>query len=448
MARSGIAAAMLAESFDGKPFVSDAKDTSQLKMETSRLQNSGIPFETGGHTDKLLLCDYLVVSPGVPLSIDIIKKAQLKGIPIFSEIEFAYWACKSKIIAVTGSNGKTTTITLIGEIFSLAGYDTFVGGNIGRPFSEFVTSMKENSYAILEISNFQLDTIANFRPNTAVILNLTPDHLDRYDSFDEYKKAKYRLAENQLEHDTLFLNLDDAQIDMRRIFGKGHIKYFTVSQSASAAAFVRDAALYIRKDDKEIKIINSSDILIPGPHNLQNAAAAAGVAAEHNINPEIIARVLSTFPGVEHRMENSGKVAGINFINDSKATNVDSVCYALRSVAASVYLIAGGRDKGSDFNPIINYGKDKIKGIIAIGEAREKIFDTLGQAFPIQFADSLEDAVKLAFDLATPGDTVILSPGCASFDMFENYENRGRVFKDAVRMLKESKNGNEALAQK
>jgi UDP-N-acetylmuramoylalanine--D-glutamate ligase len=204
----------------------------------------------------------------------------------------------------------------------------------------------------------------------------------------------------------------------------------------------------MKRNNEAVKIIDVSDILIPGPHNLQNAAAAAAVASLYDVNADVINKVLKTFPGVEHRMENSGKVAGINFINDSKATNIDSVCYALRSIDTPIYLIAGGRDKGSDFTNIYSYGKNKIKSVIAIGEAKEKIFNTLGQKIPVQFADSLDDSVKLAFELAVPGDTILLSPGCASFDMFENFEKRGRVFKDAVRMLKESKNGNEAVTQK
>lgn len=448
MARSGLAAATLADNFGGYPFVSDSKDASLLKTETSRLEKSGISYETGGHTEKLLACDYLVVSPGVPLTIDIIKDAKDKGIPVFSEIEFAYWACKNKIIAITGSNGKTTTTTLIGEIFSTAGFETFVGGNIGRPFSEFVTAIPEKGIAILEISNFQLDTIANFKPDTAVILNLTPDHLDRYNSFEDYKKAKYRIAENQSENDSLILNLDDSQIETKNIFGRGEIKYFTAGDSDKASTFIKNDAIWMRKNNEDIKVVNCSDIIIPGPHNLQNAVAATAVANLYDIQAEIIGKVLKSFPGVEHRMENSGKIAGISFVNDSKATNIDSVCYALRSIDTSIFLIAGGRDKGADFTEIIKYGSGKIKGVIAIGEAKDKIFKTLGDDFQVQLTDSLESAVNIAFDLAVPGDTILLSPGCASFDMFVNFEKRGRVFKDAVRMLKESKNGNEAIAQK
>ncbi len=448
LARSGLAVAMLAESFGGRPFVSDSKAAALLGPQVERLKASDIPFETGGHSDKLLECDYLIVSPGVPPTIDILKRARAKGVPVFSEIEFAYWACKGKIIAITGSNGKTTTTTLIGEIFSSAGFDTFVGGNIGLPFSEIVMKIPSNGIAVIEVSNFQLETIEDFAPDTALILNLTPDHLDRHGTFENYKKAKYRITENQTADQALILNLEDAEIRKDKVQTDAAVHYFTTQDSGSATAFVRDGYLYGRRDGQEVKIMKVSEVLIPGPHNLQNAAAAVCAAMQYDVDADVIARVLRAFPGVEHRMENAGKVAGINFINDSKATNVDSVCYALRSVKGSLYLIAGGRDKGADFAPLIGLGKGKIKGIIAIGEAKDKVFNQLGQAFPVQFADTLNDAVKAAFEMAFPGETVLLSPGCASYDQFENYEHRGRVFKAAVADLKNGKNENETLTKK
>lgn len=447
MARSGIAAALLADSFAGHPFVSDNRDQSHLTSEVTRLQQANIPFETGGHSDKLLKCDYLVTSPGVPLTADIIKKANKRGIPVFSEIEFASWACKGKVIAITGSNGKTTTTTLMGEIFASAGLKTFVGGNIGLPFSEIAGQVPKDGYAIIEVSNFQLETIADFKPDTAMILNLTPDHLDRHGTFENYKKAKYRITENQTIKNCLVLNLDDPEIDLVTMKSKAELKYFTLKDDTAADAYVRENQMIVRNFG-EHQVIDIDKIMIPGPHNLQNALAAAVVATHYGIKPEVIATVLQKFPGVEHRIEQVTKVAGINFVNDSKATNVDSVCFAVRSVEKGIYLIAGGRDKGGDFTRIAEYGKGKIKGIIAIGEAKQIIFDHLGQSFPVQFSDSLENAVNTAFEMAIPGDTVLLSPGCASFDMFDNFEQRGRVFKEAVQQLKKSKNGNESLAQK
>ncbi len=447
LARSGLAAAVLADSFGGKPFVSDSKDAALLGQSIERLKATGIPYETGGHTDTLLECDYLVVSPGVPPTIDILKRARAKGIPVFSEIEFAYWACKGKIIAITGSNGKTTTTTLIGEIFTAAGFDTFVGGNIGLPFSDIVQKIPENGIAVIEVSNFQLETIEDFAPDTALILNLTPDHLDRHGTFENYKKAKYRITENQTSEQALILNLEDPEIRKDNVKTDATVHYFTTGESESATAYVRNGVLYGRRNGKELKILPVGEILIPGPHNLQNASAAVCAAMQYEVDPQVIARVLKAFPGVEHRMEYVGQVAGINFVNDSKATNVDSVCYALRSVKSALYLIAGGRDKGADFAPLIELGKGKIKGILAIGEAKEKVFNQLGHAFPVQFADTLSDAVKTAFEMAFPGETVLLSPGCASFDQFENYEHRGKVFKAAVADLKNGKNESETITK-
>jgi UDP-N-acetylmuramoylalanine--D-glutamate ligase len=447
IARSGLAAAALADSYGGKPFVSDSKDAALLGPSLERLKASGIPFETGGHTERLLENDYLVVSPGVPPTIDILNKARAKGIPVFSEIEFAYWACKGKIIAITGSNGKTTTTTLIGEIFTAAGFDTFIGGNIGLPFSDIVQKIPENGIAVIEVSNFQLETIEDFAPDTALILNLTPDHLDRHGTFENYKKAKYRITENQATEQSLILNLEDPEIRKDNVQTDATIHYFTTQDSETATSFVRDGVLIGRHGDAEHAILPTTEILIPGPHNLQNASAAVCAAMQYDVAPEIIAGVLKKFPGVEHRMEKVGRVAGINFINDSKATNVDSVCYALRSVDGQLYLIAGGRDKGADFAPLIELGKGKIKGILAIGEAREKVFNQLGHAFPVQFAESLGEAVRLAFEMAFPGETVLLSPGCASFDQFENYEHRGKVFKAAVADLKNGKNENETITK-
>ncbi len=444
MARSGIAAAVLADRFGGKPFVSDMNSAEKLQAETARLDSVGIPYEVGGHTEKLLTADYLVVSPGVPLTIDIIKKAQSQGIPVFSEIEFASWCCKGKIIAVTGSNGKTTTTTLLGEIFTAAGFDTFIAGNIGLPFSEIVERIPENGIVILEISTFQLETISDFKPHVALILNLTPDHLDRHGSFENYIKTKFRITENQSEEDTLILNAEDKETKKYNVSTKADIHYFSHLPTSSVTAFVKDDFLTI--NDKQI--IATDKISIIGPHNLQNAAAAVAAASLFDISIDTLAKVLSTFQPVEHRLENIGSVAGVNFINDSKATNIDSVTFALRSVHTGLYLIAGGRDKGADFKELIPYGKDKIKSIIAIGEAKEKIYEQLGNVFQVQFAETLQEAVQKAFTKASPGETVLLSPGCASFDMFKNYEKRGREFKHAVAGLKNGKNEHETISEK
>ena len=453
MARSGLAAALLADKFGGKPFVSDSGPAEKLGDAITRLTQNNIPFEVGGHTDALLASDYLVVSPGVPLTIPILRKAAEKGIPVFSEVEFASWFCKAPIIAITGANGKTTTTTLVGAMFAAAGFDTVVCGNIGLPITEVVSKVSESAIVVLEISSYQLETISEFRPHVAAILNITPDHLDRHGSLEAYARAKYRIAENQRKDDFLVLNLDDAVTNPNDITTDASKVFFSTSKATSSGAYVKDGRLFYYRGGAAtpvapagpvapaVPVVRKEEIIIRGPHNLQNAAAAVAIAGLFNIDSEPLARVLRTFPGVEHRLEDAGKVAGVQFVNDSKATNVDSVCWALRSIDTPLYLILGGRDKGSSYRPIIPFGEGKVRGIIAIGEAREKIFAELGKNFPTQFAVSLEEAVRMAFEQSHAGETVLLSPGCASFDMFENFEHRGRVFKTAVNGLK---NGTKA----
>ncbi len=447
MARSGMASALMAEDLGGQPFVSDSKSAELLADQIAQLQDRRIPFETSGHTDKLLSCDYIVVSPGVPPTADILRRLRDNGIPIFSEIEFASWACRGRIAAITGSNGKTTTTTLLGRMFQAAGIETFVCGNIGDPFAGVAARIPHDGVAVIEVSNFQLEGIADFRPDVATILNLTPDHLDRHGTFDEYKKVKYRIAENQSEGDTLILNLEDRATVADEITTQARKKFFsTTDDNVRAMTYVRNGILWTTACGSEEEVIHCSDIRIPGPHNLQNAAAAVTMARLMGVDIIAINRALGSFAGVEHRLERVGQVAGVFFINDSKATNVDSVCYALRSVETPIHLIAGGRDKSGDFAPIAKWGKDRIKSIVLIGEAKEKMFAVLGKAFSTQFADTLEEAVGRCFEMAYPGETILLSPACASFDMFEDYEHRGEVFKKAVANLKNGSRSNEKIS--
>ncbi len=436
MGRSGLATASLAAANGGRPFVSDAAPSEQVAEAVARLEQEGIPFETGGHTDQLLQCDYIVISPGVPPTLEIISRAVAKGVPIFSEIEFASWVCRGRIIGVTGSNGKTTTTTLIGEILTAAGKDALVCGNIGLPFAQVAEKIGEDTIAVVEISSFQLEWIADFAPHVALILNLSPDHLDRHGTFGTYKKLKYRITENQSSDDYLILNHQDEVMMADDIPTAARKLYFTTEATTDCFVRVEDGALFYSHDGRGTRVVSARDIRIPGPHNLQNAAAAVAAAALFDVDAETMGRVLATFAGVEHRLEPVARVAGIDFVNDSKATNVDSVCYALRSIDPPIHLIAGGRDKGAPYEPIVRDGKGRIASIVLIGEARDRMFEELGRHFTTQFADSLEDAVSKCFSRARPGETVLLSPGCASFDMFDNYEQRGKLFKQAVSDLR------------
>ncbi|MEW6015833.1 MAG: UDP-N-acetylmuramoyl-L-alanine--D-glutamate ligase [Candidatus Zixiibacteriota bacterium] len=448
MARSGLAAAKLIKKLGGLPFVSDVKTEEQLSKEIALLKEQEISYETGGHTERLLKSDFVILSPGIPRQIPIIGQLDAAGIPIFSEIELASWFCRGKIIAITGSNGKTTTTSLTGEVLTSGGLNNIVCGNIGKPFAEVVLDIPADGFAVVEVSNFQLETIEEFAPHIAMILNLTPDHLDRYDGFDDYKKAKYRIAENQAPTDYLILNADDAVIDRNHIGTRAQKIYFSTARTLPTGVFQRGESLVGMVGGKETEIIDIKQIRIPGPHNLQNAAAASLAGLLLGLAPEKIAAALRSFPGVPHRLEDVGAVAGIKFINDSKATNVDSVCFALRSIKTPICLIAGGRDKGGSYQPIVDAGRGKIKEIILIGEAREKMFDALGRHFPVQFAASMEEAVKKAFEAASPGETVLLSPACSSFDMFENFEHRGETFKQIVHSLKNNHSASHRIGAK
>lgn len=439
MARSGLAAAHLAQLRGGIPFVSDAARPEKVAAAIAELKANAIPYESGEHSEKLLTMDYLVLSPGVPLSLPILIEARKRGIPIFSELEFGWWETKGTVMAITGTNGKTTTTTLLGEICKANsksnGTTTFVGGNIGLPLSSFAAETTDDSLIVLEVSSFQLAAISDFRPNVAAILNFSPDHLEYHGGYAGYRQAKYRITENQTASDTLILNRDDHDTMTDNPRSSARVQSFSIQADKQADVVVRDGVLAFRDGASLQAIIRTESIRIPGSHNLQNAAAACLAARAVGIETSVMARVLAEFPGVEHRLEHVVRASGVDFVNDSKATNVDSVVYALRAMKTPTILIAGGRDKGAPYAPLVAAGRGRVSQIIAIGEARFRIFDELGKDFPTRFAESLDDAVTIAFEIATPGKTILLSPACSSFDMFENYEERGRVFKEIVRRL-------------
>ncbi len=444
MARSGIAAARLVKELGGIPLVSDMLPADKLGEVISILEEYKIDFECGGHSKLLLDSDYMICSPGVPSSLDILQKASKSGIPIFSEIELAYWVCRGRVLAITGSNGKTTTTTLLGEICKASGRPTFVGGNIGTPFSQIARDVPDDGLAVVEISSFQLERIEQFAPYVGILLNLTPDHLDRYDSFNSYCAAKYKMFENQTKEHYAVINDDDPEISRRQFDYKGKLIKFSVEADSYVGqlpegVFQRGTRLFGKLADRESEIIDIADIRLPGQHNHSNAAAASAAAMACGIKPDVIASVLQGFGGVEHRLEKVATISGINFINDSKGTNIDAVVVALKSISQKVNLIAGGRDKEGDFTRLLEYAKDKVNHLILVGEASDKIFEQLGRHIPVVMAESMADAVRKAFDLSHPGETILLSPGCASFDMYRNFEERGEDFKKSVMKLKNGK---------
>lgn len=439
-ARSGLSVARLLARHDANVFLTDrSADTQGL---TKSLAGMGIASEFGGHSERALAADWVVISPGVPTTAPLVQKAIEKGLAVYSEIEVASWFCKAPIVAITGTNGKTTTTTLTGYVFEKAGRRPFVGGNIGVPFSDMADQLDETQTVILEVSSFQLDHIDRFRPKVSVMLNITPDHLDRYQyQFERYAHSKYRIHQNQEAGDYAVYNADDPlliahfeQLDPKASFTP---LGFSITNEVSQGAFLRDNNLILRIEGQEEVLMQPEEISIRGSHNLYNSLAAAVAARVMEIRSEVIRESLSTFEGVAHRLEFVRELNGVKYYNDSKATNVNAVWYALESFTEPIILLAGGRDKGNDYLPLHKLIQEKVRVVIGVGEeSGHKVVNELGCVAPeAHFAANMQDAVSLAHQMAKTGEVVLLSPACASFDLFEHYEHRGDVFKETVQKL-------------
>jgi len=428
MARSGIAAARLLKSRGASVFVTDS-GKSDASGELDRL---GIPWEAGQHSvERFLQADEIVVSPGVPLNIPPLASARDKGVPVISELELASRYLQGEIIGITGSNGKTTTTTLVGAILKQAGKTVQVGGNIGAAMCGLVDTSTPNTINVIEVSSFQLDAIVKFRPNVAALLNVTPDHLDRYADFAAYRLSKFRIFENQQETDIAVLNRDDTNVFPPPEGLRAAQHLFSRTDGVAHGAFRFGGMLYVNGR----AVMSASDVLLRGEHNIENVLASLAITSKYSVPGATLARVIGEFQGVEHRIEFVASVSGIGFFNDSKATNVDSAIKAVASFERNIILILGGRDKGASYDPLVKAMRGKVKLIVLIGEAADKIAAAVGTRFPMTRANSLDEAVKQSQSLGQPGDVVLLSPACASFDMFENYEHRGRTFKKAVQEL-------------
>jgi len=436
--KSGRAVARLLKTRRAKVFLSEKGKQSKFEETARELDETGIEYEFGDNTHRVLDADYVVLSPGVPLDAPIVKLAREKGIKILSEIEIAFDECEAPVVAITGTNGKTTTTTLVGEIFKRAGWNTLVAGNIGIAFSEIVDHAKgEKSVVVLEVSSFQLDAIDEFRPKVSALLNITPDHLDRYKNFEAYIQSKYRIVENQKGYDTFVYNHDDENV--RNCADTVNIRTlgFSLKAELKQGAFLQGEDVILRIGREKEILINKNEIGIPGPHNLMNAMAAALMTRVLGVEYDAIRETLRTFQGVEHRIEFVRERNGVKYFNDSKATNVDSVYYALGSFKEPVVIILGGKDKGNDYSKIKELVEQHVKAIVTVGKGAEKVEKFFKDMKPIHSAGmSMEEAVRLAADAASPGDIVLLSPACASFDMFDNYEHRGKIFKELVNQLK------------
>ncbi len=432
--RSGLSAAKLAKRHNIDVFVSELAQYDKLKDNFDELKKNNIEFEYGGHTDKVFEADLIVTSPGVPSNSVVLQRASEKNIPVISELEFAYQFCKGKIIGITGTNGKTTTTTLCGHVLNLCGIKTHIAGNIGTAFSEIADSVNENEFVVLEISSFQLDYVNEFAPYISVILNITPDHLDRYENdFKKYASAKFNITRNQSANDFFIINSKEAS-EYNVITSAKLLKINTKDEVDSGAYFKDGKLIYTLDGNKEV-VCDWQDVNLRGEHNLQNTLAVLAIAKLLDANNEKIKEAFSTFAGVEHRLEFVRELNGITFINDSKATNVDSVFYALKSFDRPLRLILGGKDKGNDYNQILDLVKQNVAKIYAIGSSREKIYSFFKDYLDTEMCGDMEEAIDQAYEEASEGDIVLLSPACASFDMFDNYEHRGQVFKNLVKSL-------------
>jgi UDP-N-acetylmuramoylalanine--D-glutamate ligase len=436
---SGIGAAILAQAKGFSVFVSD-KGLIQDKYKTQLIEHN-IAFEEGTHTEDLILnATEIIKSPGIPDKADLVVKAREKNIPVISEIEFAGRYTNAKTICITGSNGKTTTTLLTYHILKKAGYNVGLGGNVGKSFA-YQVATENFDYYVLELSSFQLDGMYNFRADIAILLNITPDHLDRYDyKFENYVASKFRITQNQISGNSFIYCADDVTIEeyMKHQTYQAELIPFSIKKTIEGnAAYLTNNEITLNYNNNPKPLtMTIEQLALAGKHNVYNSMAASMAASIVNIRKDIIRESLEDFTNVEHRLEFVSTVNGIEFINDSKATNVNSTWYALESMQKPTVLILGGQDKGNDYSDLVDLVKEKVKAIVCLGVDNKKIIKAFkGSVETIVEASSAGEAVAMSYKLATKGDVVLLSPACASFDMFKNYEDRGVQFKGAVRSL-------------
>lgn len=433
---SGVGTAILGKKKGYEVFVSDKGSITE--KYTKVLLHNEINFEEQQHTESLILnADVVMKSPGIPEKVAIVQKLVQKGIPVISEIEFAAQFTNANTIGITGSNGKTTTTMLTHHLLKKSGINVGMAGNIGDSFAQQVAEKEYKNY-VLELSSFQLDGVEKFAPHIAVITNITPDHLDRYDyDFSKYVASKFRITKNQTENDFLIYDADDPAIEegLKKHPTKARIVPFSIEKELDYGAFLKEDKIITKLNTEEFSM-SISKLTLQGKHNIKNTMASALAARLLNVRSQSIKDSLANFEGAEHRLENVQKVNGVQFINDSKATNVNATFYALECMESPTVWIVGGVDKGNDYNDLLPLVREKVKAIVCLGEDNQKIKAVFSNVVEmIVETAGAEEAVKVAYKLSQKGDTVLLSPACASFDLFENYEDRGRQFKAAVRSL-------------
>ena len=435
LARTGIATALFCAERGARVTASEERPEREIAEAAAKLRAAGVTLELGGHRPETFTRqDLIVPSPGVPPTMAALAAARVIGVPVWSEIELAWRFLRGRLICITGSNGKTTTTSLIAHILETARLPVQAAGNIGTPLISRVDISSDASFTVVEASSFQLESISAFRPDIAVLLNVTPDHLDRHGSIEAYGAAKARIFENQTPEDAAILNADDAIAHQYAPSGP-RVFWFSREKRVASGCYLRGDEVVFRSDGTESILLERKMIGLRGSHNIENVLAAAAAAKLAGVEPGAIAEGVRTFAGVEHRIEYVATISGVEYFNDSKATNVDATLKALDAFPGNVVLILGGKDKGSDYKILRKSLRSHARLALLIGSAADKIEAELGGVIPVERAGTLARAVETASRHAQPGDTVLLAPACASFDQFENYEHRGRVFKQLVREL-------------
>jgi UDP-N-acetylmuramoylalanine--D-glutamate ligase len=435
LARTGVATSLFCAARGAAVTATDSRTENEIGAEIAKLREAGVTLELGGHQEKTFLAQELIIpSPGVPADAPLLQSARAKGITIWSEIELAYRFLKGRLIGITGSNGKTTTTSLVDHILKDAGYSTILAGNIGTPLIGLVDASRDDTITVLELSSFQLELIETFRPNIGVFLNLTSDHLDRHHTMRAYGAAKARLFENQTEEDSAVLNADDSATTPYAP-SRPEVYWFSRKQRVAQGAYLRGGEIIFRRDGKEEAVLKRDAIALPGAHNLENVLAAVVAASIVGAEAGAIAKGVRSFAGVEHRLEFVAEIGGVRYYNDSKATNVDATLKALDAFSGRILVILGGKDKGSDYTELQKPLREKAILALLVGAAAEKIEKQIAGNVAVEHAGTIERAVEIASHAAQPGDIVLLAPACASFDQFQNFEHRGRVFKELVRQL-------------
>jgi len=435
LGKSGLAAALFLRHRGAHVTVSDVRSAEALAKDIPALLEEGIMVEAGGHG--LLTFrrqDLIVVSPGVPLTTPELVQVRSFGLPVIGELELAARFIKGKMLAVTGSNGKTTTTTLLGEILKEAGLPTLVGGNIGVPVVSLVDESTDDTWSVLEVSSFQLESTEQFHPAIAVILNITPDHLDRHGSFENYIQAKERIFAVQDANDCLVLNADNTAAAQAAARAASRVFWFSVEHPVPQGAWLEQGYVVYRSQENAAieQIMPLGGIPLKGTHNVENVLAAVAAARQAGASAQAIRRAIENFRAVEHRLEYVATINGVEYYNDSKATNVDATAKAIAAFSSGIHLILGGKDKGSDYTTLSQLLRERVRAVYTIGSAAAKIESHLRGVITLQSCETLENAVNAAASAARPGDVVLLAPACSSFDQFDSYEHRGRVFKELV----------------